>query len=887
MSNCADNNKTFEVIGSAVPGVNALDKVTGRAKYGADYNQKGQLYGYVRYADHPHAEIVSIDTTRAKALPGVRVVLTHVDVPGEKSFGGVIPHQVVLCSDKVRYIGDVVAIVAADTEEIGVKAADLIDVQWHLLPIVSDPVKALGKDSPQVHPDGNLCVHHKVRKGDVEGAFSRCDVVLEREYVTQKVEHAYLEPEAVLAEPGENGGVTITGSVQNLYSIRRAMARVLALPLNRVRIRQATLGGSFGGKDEAMSVLACRAALLALATGRPVKMVNTRENSMRESYKRHPYRMRYKVGASKEGVLQAMQIEIFADAGAYAAMSPFVTWRSVVQATGPYVVPNVKTDVYAAYTNNCYTSAMRGFGSPQICFGAESLMDELALELGMDPLELRLKNVLTDGSETATGQKLNHKVSVAQTLLNVAQKGDFREKWKVYLEEGRGSVGKNENAHGASAGGAEDTFKGSAENTGHTYETNAGGKENTRGGSAESTDDAHKASAGDREHTFEASAESTDSRAHAENLHIKRGIGLSCSYRGVSLGAEGVDAAGVVVSLQTDGTVIVSSGLVDMGQGAATTISLFVAEELGVTIDKVVFLNADTSRLPDSGPTVASRTTFMAGNAARRGCHKLLNRLRPAAAEALGCSGDFLVFKENSVSVCRGRSNAPVTEAERERAGNARTLGKSMPLAALAALCFDKGICLYAHGWFQAPSTTWNKETGQGDAYFTFVYGANLAEVEVDTVTGKVKVTKFISSHDVGRVINLHGARGQVCGGAAMGLGYALLEEYGEETGLPVVENLDEYLLPTIADVPEVSVIFVENPDGLGPYGAKSLGEPACEIAAPAIANAVANATGRRIRELPLTLERVLLGRKLSRKEERGSVKAREAEKGTPSTPPK
>jgi CO/xanthine dehydrogenase Mo-binding subunit len=525
--------------------------------------------------------------------------------------------------------------------------------------------------------------------------------------------------------------------------------------------------------------------------------------------------MKYKVGASKEGVLQAMQIEIFADVGAYAATSPFVTWRSVVHATGPYVVPNVKTDVYAAYTNNCYTSAMRGFGSPQICFGAESLMDELALELGMDPLELRLKNVLTDGSVTATGQKLNHKVSVAQVLLNVAQKGNFKEKWKAHLDENRWS------------------------------------------------------------------GESTDSSAHAENLQIKRGIGLSCSYRGVSLGAEGVDAAGVVVSLQTDGTVIVSSGLVDMGQGAATTISLFVAEELGVTFDKVVFLNADTSRLPDSGPTVASRTTFMAGNAARRGCHRLLERLRPLAADALGCSEDSLVFRNNSVGVSDGTSNAPGTQAQGERTGNPETRGKSMSLAALATLCFEKGISLYAHGWFKAPLTTWKEETGQGDAYYTFVYGANLAEVEVDTVTGKVTVTKFISSHDVGRVINLHGARGQVCGGVTMGLGYALLEEYGEEASLPVLGNLDEYLLPTIADVPEVSVIFVENPDGLGPYGAKSLGEPACEIAAPAIANAVANATGRRIRELPLTLERVLLGRKLSRKEERGSVKAREAERGT------
>jgi CO/xanthine dehydrogenase Mo-binding subunit len=815
MTGYVNDKNTFDVVGSNVPGVDALDKVTGRAKYGADYDQKGQLHGCVRYSDHPHAEIVCIDTGKAKALPGVRAVLTHQDVPGEKCFGGVIPHQVVLCSDKVRYLGDVVAIIAAETEETAHRAADLVDVRYNPLPVVTDPVEALRENSQTVHPGGNLCVHHKVRKGDVERAFSQSDVVLEREYRTQKVEHAYMEPEAVLVEPGENGGVTVTGSVQNLYSIRRALARVLALPLNRVRIRQATLGGSFGGKDEAMSALACRAALLALATARPVKMVNTRENSMRETYKRHPYRMRYKVGASREGLVQAMQIEIFADAGAYAAMSPFVTWRSVVQATGPYVVPNVKTDVYAAYTNNCYTSAMRGFGSPQICFGVESLMDELALELNMDPLEIRLKNVLKDGSVTATGQKLNHKVSIGQALLNVAQQGNFKEKWNSCLEATR------------------------------------------------------------------ANTERTTNAANPANTDIKKGIGLSCSYRGVSLGSEGTDAAGVVISLQTDGTVIVSSGLVDMGQGAATTISLFVAEEVGVTIDKVIFLNADTSRLPDSGPTVASRTTFMVGNAARRGCHELLERLRPVAAEVLKCAPDSLLFRDNFVQVCDRESNAcgvgddTVADGEMGRDVIHRPTGNSMPLAALAALCFEKGISLYVHGWYKSPSTSWDEGTGQGDAYYTFVYGANLAEVEVDTVTGKVAVTKFISSHDVGRVINLHGAKGQVYGGVAMGLGYALLEEYGEEAGLPLLDNLDEYLLPTIGDVPDVNVVFIENPDGLGPYGAKSLGEPACEIAAPAIVNAVANATGRRIRELPLTLEQVLLGRKLSRKEERGSMKAR------------
>ena len=754
----------FKLIGKSALNVDAVDKVTGRAVYGADCYEKGQLYGCTRHSDFPHAEIVSIDVSEAARLPGVRAVLTHSDIPGEKSFGFVTPHQMVLCSERVRFVGDAVAIVAAETEDAARAAAGLVRVKYNPLPVVSDPEEALAPGAPLVHVGGNLCVHHRVRKGDPEGALSGSEVVLEREYRTQKVEHSYIEPEAVLCRPGENGGVTITGSVQNLYSIRRAVARVLALPLNRVRIIQATLGGSFGGKDEVMSALCCRAALLALATGRPVKMVNTREDSMRESYKRHPYVMRYKVGASKDGRLEAMSIDIVADAGAYATMSPFVTWRSVVQATGPYVVPHVRTDVRTAYTNNCYTGAMRGFGSPQVCFAVESLMDELAEAVGKDPLEIRLMNALKDGSETATGQKLNHKVSVAQALREVAERGRFLATRTQFA---------GENSVAASPPGA------------------PGAPPTPR---------------------------------------LRRGIGISCSYRGVSLGAEGVDAAGVTVSVQTDGSVVVSTGLVDMGQGASTTVSLIVAEELGITLDRVRFLPADTSRLPDSGPTVASRTTLMAGNAARKACQELLARMRPA--------------------------------------------GPGLPFAELAEVCFQKGISLYAHGWYKAPSTSWNEEDGQGDAYFTYVYGANLAEVEVDTVTGRVRVTRFVSSHDVGRVINLNGARGQVYGGVAMGLGYALLEEYPEDRGVPALGNFDEYLLPTASDVPPVEVAFIENPDDIGPHGAKTLGEPACEIAAPAIANAVANATGMRIRELPLTLERVLLGRSLSRKGERGSTRA-------------
>ncbi|MCP4583618.1 MAG: xanthine dehydrogenase family protein [candidate division Zixibacteria bacterium] len=770
-----NNRKEYKAIGKSVDRVDAFDKATGQARYGADYSLNGQLFGHVKYTDHPHAEIITIHTEKARSLSGVRAVLTHDDIPGKKSFGSVVPHQMVLCSDKVRYTGDVVAIVAAETLEIAEKACELITIDYKTLPIVDDPKTALTVDSPLVYPDGNLCRRHKVRKGDISEGFSQSDEIIERIYTTSKIEHAYIEPEAVLAEPGENGGITIIGSVQNLYTIRRAVAGVLGLPLNKVRIKQATLGGSFGGKDEAMGALCCRAAILALFSGKPVKMVNSRENSMRESYKRHPYRMEYKIGAKVNGKLQAIEVKMYADAGAYAAMSPFVTWRSVVHATGPYVVTNVQTDVYAAYTNNCYTGAMRGFGSPQVCFAIESLMDELAEKLGLDPLEFRMINILKDGSTTATGQILNHKVGLEQAIQNVTNKAGFKNKWQA-------------------------------------------------------------------------------NRAIKSSGSIKSGIGIACSYRGISLGAEGTDAAGVVISIQTDGSVIVSTGLVDMGQGAGTTISLIVAEELGISIDKIRFLNADTSLVPDSGPTVASRTTFMAGNAARKGCSKLLERLNPIAANILNCSEPSLVFKDNHII--------------NEKSDN------KLAFADLTEACFRQGVSLITHGWYKSPVTSWDEETGQGDAYFTYVYGANLAEVEVDTKTGRVKVRNFVSSHDLGRVINRGGAKGQIYGGVAMGLGYALFESYTEEEGLPRLENFDEYLLPTSCDIPPVDIVFVENPDALGPYGAKSLGEPACEIAAPAIANAIANATGMRVRKLPLTLERVLLGKNLHRNDVRGSAKA-------------
>jgi CO/xanthine dehydrogenase Mo-binding subunit len=793
------------IIGKGERRVDALGKVTGRAKFAADYNAGHQLYGKVLRAAYPHARILGIDTLKARRLEGVEAVLTAHDIPGEKVIGIVVKNQAILALDKVRYLGDGLALVAARTREIAEAAVKLIKVDYEPLPVVSDPEAALAPDAARIHGEDNTFVHHKVRKGDVAQGFAQADFVLERKFRTPCIEHSYLEPEAVLAEPAEHGGVVVTGSVQNLFSTRRSVAAALKLDLNRVEIIQATLGGSFGGKDEVMTSMCCRAALLALATGKPVKMVNSREESMLESYKRHPYVLYYKWGAKKDGSITAMEIKCIADGGAYASMSPFVTWRSVVQATGPYYCENVKTDVFAVYTNNNYTGAMRGFGSPQVNFAIESMMDELGEKVGKDPLEIRLQNGFKDGAVTATQQRLTHKVSLVEVLTKATEAADFRAKWKKYRSAAR-AQGKG--LHGLDG----------------LHELH---EERAVGGCA---------------------AACGQITAAAK----RRGIGLACSYRGVSLGAEGVDAAGAIVSVQTDGSVIVSSGITDMGQGAQTQMSQIAAEVLGISMDRIRFLNTNTSRVPDSGPTVASRGTIMGGSAAKKAAEIVRGTLLGVGAEMVKVAAEECELADNYLVEKRsGKRLASFTE--------------------VAAECFRRGKAMHALGWHKAPPTSWHEEEGKGEAYFTFVYAANVAEVEVDTETGKVDVVDFVSCHDVGKAINRNAVLGQFYGGVAMGLGYGLLEEFDYEDAVPKQVNFDEYLIATSMDVPPIKAIIVENEDAAGPFGAKSVGEPTNELAAPAIVNAIYNATGKRICEIPATLERVLLGHKLTRKGARGS----------------
>ncbi|MEW6105119.1 MAG: xanthine dehydrogenase family protein molybdopterin-binding subunit [Bacillota bacterium] len=773
----------FSIVRHRAKRVDAVEKVTGRAKFGADLYFDGMLHARMLRARFPHARIIRIDASEARKVPGVVAVITHEDIPGARTFGPVKRDMPVLAFDKTRYLGDGVAMIVATSLEAADEALELVRVEYDELPAVFSPEEALAEGAPVLHDHapGNIVNHHKVRKGNVDAGFAASDVVIEREYRTQFIEHAYIEPEAAVAvpNPGE-GSVTVYGSIQNPFTARRVVAEVLGVSLNKVRIVQCAMGGSFGGKDDIMSCMCARVALAALKTGRPVKMVNTREESIVEGYKRHPYVLKYKVGATRDGKLQAMEIRILADGGAYASMTPFVTWRSVVQATGPYEVPNVKTDVYGVYTNNTYAGAMRGFGSPQIIFAHESLMDELAAELGVDPLDLRLKNGFRPGSVTATGQALDdHAVSLVEVMQKAADAIGYREKRKAYAGAAR--------------------------------------------------------------------------RAGTKKV---RGVGLAASYRGVSLGGEGVDATGAIVSVQQDGSVYVYAGLAENGQGLRTIFSQIAAEELGCNLEDVVFMDTDTSLIPDGGPTVASRSTTMGGNAVREAARKVRETLLAVAGEMLGTSCETLKASGGRIFV----------------AGDP---GRSLSFGEVARAAYNRGELMAAFGWYKGPKVWWDEEHGQGRAYFTYVYGCQAAEVEVDTETGKVRVLKVAAAHDVGRAINPATVEGQIYGGVAMGMGYGLLEEVEMARGVTRTQNFDEYLIATSMDVPEVIPIVVENPDPYGPYGAKTIGEPTCELLAPAIANAVCHATGRRIRELPLDLEKVLLGRSLkAARGKRGSEQA-------------
>jgi len=788
LNSCKMLNYKYKVIGKKLPRTDAYEKVTGRAQYAADISFPGMCFAAQKKTTVPHGMIKNIDISQADKVAGVEAIITHKDVPGNNITGVIKYDQPVFSLDKIYCPADVVALVVGEDKEAVRKALTLIKIKVEELPVLSDYTHALDNDALLIHPENksNLINHYPLRKGNIEKGFQESDFIIERTYTTPAIEHAYIEPECITAVPDFRKDVyKIYGSVQNPFTCRRIVAQVMKVPLANIHIIQNELGGSFGGKDDIMDILAARACVACKKIGKPVRIQLSREESIIESYKRHPYSMRYKVGISHKGILKAMKIDILADGGAYASMSPFVTWRSVVQATGPYEVKNVHTDVRAVYTNNPYTGAMRGFGSPQIIFAQESLMDEIAEKLNMSPLEIRRINGYKQNSETASGQILsNHVVSLNQVIEKATKESDFEKKYETY----KAKYPVEENSHSVNLILNDNQF-------------------------------------------------STCS-------NIKKGIGLACSFRGCSLGAEGIDATGALISIQKDGSVYLISGLAENGQGLRMTFSMVAAEVLGISPDDIYYLEQDTSRVADGGPTVASRSTLMGGEAVKAAADTVRNRIEKMLIDEWNLDEEATFnFTDHYIS--------------HNETGHRITFSEACNTAYLS------GINLNAYGWFKAPEVDWNEEIGQGPAYFTHVYGCQVAEVEVNTASGKIFIKTITAVHDAGKIINRLGALGQIYGGVYMGAGYGIMEEVIVKNAEIQNINFDEYLIPTSVDIGEIKAFFVENPDTFGPFGAKSLGEPTLEITAAAINNAVANALGKRFYHLPLDLEQIKTGKPL------------------------
>lgn len=762
----------------------AYAKVTGKAKFTDDLKFANVLHAAPVYSDFVHARINAIDTSTAEKIAGVIRVITAKDVPGENRFGQIIRDFRIFADDKIRYHGDVVAIVVAETREIAIHAAQLVKVDATPLPTVLDPEEALKPGAVLVHENhgSNLINTHVVRRGNVEDGFKQADFVIEQDFSTQFIEHAYMETEAAVCVPRSTDGVIeVYGSMQHPFSTRRFVAACLGVALSEVEIIGTPMGGGFGGKDDTAAIVCARTALAAKLLGRAVKMVYRRDWSMRESYKRHPYRVHYKMGVTRAGRITAVQCRIVADGGAYCSVTPWVTWRSTVQCCGPYVVPNVHCDTFGVYTNNVVTGAMRGFGSPQMNFVIEQVVEMAAAKVGISGIEFRRRNMVRQGSVTITGQKLDgHKVAMEQVLDAVLKEVDYERKlaWCAQGQPERRSPTRRESSQPLQLAGSE-----------------------------------------------------TGAPIADDELY---GIGVAMSYRGVSLGAEGTDFCAAIINAQADGSILLETGMHENGQGVESAMCLICAEELGVDVYRIRYRRSSTSNIPDSGTTVASRGTIMGGGATALAARELKKKIAEALCDKLHCAADEVRFAKDFIF---GKSDAEkilFADAMRQ-------------MWAMQKFPFALGV-------FKAPRVSWDEHTGQGDAYFTWVYGCQAVELTVNRRTGKVKLLNAVAAHDVGRAVNPDMVRGQIYGGMAMSAGYALHEEVKAPGGKMTTLNLNTYRIPRSMDLPEMKVIIVENPDPLSPTGAKAIGEPANEILAPAIANAIFNATGVRHFSSPIKL---------------------------------
>ena len=593
-------DKGYTYINRFIPRVDAVDKVTGRARYAGDLEFPGMLVAGMQTSPYAHAQVRRIDTEKALATPGVRAVLTFKDLQKETSWA-----YYTYISARLRYQGDVSAIVAADDMASLAQGLAAIEIEYEQLPAVFTVEEALAPGAPLVHENndecaGNIWSHsrYKVRKGDVDAAFAKCDRVIERQYETGLVEHAYMEPEAVVAVPDPTSGImTVYAGAVNPYFTRRWVADALGISRAKTRVVQQTIGGSFGGKEELIGLNAARAAMLAQATGRPVKMVMSREQSVIASTKRHPFILKYKAGVNNDGNLQAFEAELIENVGAY-HLHEFMNFRASVHAAGVYDIPNVKVDVYGVFTNQVTAGAMRGYSSPQLIFGSELFYEEVARELGMNEVAFKRLNMLRQGAVNACGQTMDAPVILPEIMDHLLVKTDYENKRAAYVIAASEpqSPAEMRTTHG---------IAGQARN--------------------------------------DAAAEGRNTR--------RKGIGFSIFYRGCGLGAESPDASAGFVCVHDDGSVMINSGITENGQGMKTSFTQIVAETLSVPPEIIHFIGVDTHTIPDSGITAASRSTVMGAQSVKLAAEELKGYLLETAAMMFHSTAENVTLRDGMFSL--------------------------------------------------------------------------------------------------------------------------------------------------------------------------------------------------------------------------------------------
>ncbi|WP_099303221.1 xanthine dehydrogenase subunit D [Bacillus sp. Marseille-P3800] len=715
-----------------------VPKVTGQLTYMTDLTFPNMLYGKVLRSAFPHANIIRLSTDRAEKLPGVKAVITHQDIPGLNGFGIIFPDQPVLCDKRVLYVGDAIAAVAAESIEVATAAIALIEVEYEQLDVLDHPQKSLDPLAPKLRKEGNILHRNGYKKGDAEAAFENCDLIVEETYSVPRQMHTYMETEGGVVVPEADGCITVYMGTQHGFKDRFQLSRILDLQEEKIRIVSSPMGGSFGGKDE-LNVQPY-AALLALKTGRPVKLHQTRQESFVSGIKRHPMEITVKTGVNGDGFLMAHEVKIVADTGPYATLGPAVLDFSIEHAAGPYKIPHVSVDGLSVYTNNAVAGEFRGFGGNQITFALEGQMDRLADLLDMCPIDFRKLNVRGTTDEGPLGQRIVP-TSGALDVLNRAEDYLLRE------------------------------------------------------------------------------------RDEPSSPHTKRGKGIAISMHGGGLGYGRLDTAGGRLSLTNKGKIEISFGFEECGQGILAVIEEILTTEIGCSEEDIQVVIGDTDRVPLSGSTTASRGTSMVWHAVKR------------------MKG---TFKQDMISLAARRTNRPEEKLYlgkggvyegRERIISYIELGEAESLPTVTTT-------------FNFPTTPDAVDSG----HYLYTFSMTFSEVEVDLLTGQIKIICLDQVISAGPVVNERGYKGQIEGGGVMALGYAVMEDAHMVEGYYTKENLDKYMIPTITDVPfSMGVEPIEQlPEG-DEHGPRGVGEIGTIAVAPSIVKAIHDATGVWVNQLPVS----------------------------------